>query len=154
MSLRLCVVLVISACAFGGCATITSGDTQQVSIQTTAADGQEIEKADCILSNDKGRWTARSPAIVAVRRSSEDLVVECSKAGAADGLLRAISRAKAAMLANIFAVGALVDHATGSAYDYPDDLAVKMGKTGVMDKRDERARKQQAEARPADIKGI
>src|SRR5439155_15662721 len=99
------------------------------------------EKADCTLQNDKGMWKAESPSVVSVRRSAQDLMIQCKKDGVADGLLRAISRAKVAMFGNLViggGVGALIDHTTGKGYDYPDDLPVRMGDNTVADRRDVR----------------
>lgn len=80
-----------------------------------------------------------SPAVVSVRRSSEDLMVECKKPGQPDGLGRAISRAAGGMFGNIIfggGIGALIDHSKGTGYDYPDALAVRMGASVVVDRRE------------------
>jgi hypothetical protein len=123
-----------------GCATITSSETQPVTLTATTVDGKPVEKAKCSLKNDKGAWEAETPASVSVRRSSEDLMVECKKAGEPDGLLRAVSRAAGSMFGNILfggGIGAIIDHNKGTGYDYPNNLPVKMGASGVIDKREE-----------------
>ena len=77
---------------------------------------------------------------VAVRRSAEDLLVECKKDGNPDGFLRAVSRAAGGMWGNIIlggGIGAIIDHNKGTGYDYPNDLPVKMGASITIDKRDE-----------------
>jgi hypothetical protein len=149
MRIQLALASLLCAFAFSGCATITTGDSQQVSLQAQAADGQPVEKAECTLQNDKGSWKAEAPAIVTIRRSAQDLTVQCKKEGLADGFLRAVSRVKAAMFGNVLVgggIGAFVDHTTGSAYNYPDDLPVKMGQNVTIDRRDEFAPKQTAQA--------
>ena len=126
----LCVVLV------SGCSTITQSDTQTVSVTTVYQD-KPVEAA-CILSNDKGSWTATSPANVQVRKSNEDLDVVCKRNETPDGLLKAISRAAGSMWGNIIfggGIGAIVDHSRGNGYDYPSQLPVKMGESAVVDKR-------------------
>ena len=123
-----------------GCATITSTESQPISVSTESADGSRVEKASCTLKNDKGAWTMESPGFVPVHRSAEDLLVECSKEGHPDGFLRAISRAAAGMFGNIIfggGIGALIDHSKGTGYDYPSSLAVKMGASAVVDRRNE-----------------
>jgi hypothetical protein len=125
-----------------GCATITSSEVQQLSLTTQAEDGRPIEKATCALRNDKGSWSAESPGVVPVRRSSDDLIVECRKDGHADGFLRAVSRVAAGMFGNILfggGIGAIIDHAKGTGYDYPSALPVKMGASVVVDPREEKA---------------
>jgi hypothetical protein len=119
-----------------GCATITSNEVQPLLLTTQAADGAKIEKATCTLHNDKGSWTAESPGSVPVRRSSEDLLVECRKEGHPDGALRAISRAAAGMFGNII-FGAVIDHSKGTGYNYPDRLPVRMGASVTIDRMDD-----------------
>ena len=127
------------ALAAQGCATITSSELQSISVTTHTAGGLPLEKARCTLTNDRGSWQVDSPAVVSVRRSSEDLMVECKKPGQPDGLERAISRAAGGMFGNIIfggGIGALIDHSKGTGYDYPDALAVRMGASVVVDRRE------------------
>lgn len=122
----------------GGCATITSSEMQLVSLSTQTRDGHEVDKARCTLENDKGSWEMDSPGVIYVRRSPQDLVVECRKAGLPDGILHAISRAARGMYGNILfggVPGALIDHKKGTGYDYPDELPVEMGSTLTVDRR-------------------
>lgn len=150
MITRNLLIATVASSLFSGCATITSNEMQTVSLQTKSADGQDVDKAYCTLKNDKGSWQANTPALVAVRRSSDDLMVECKKDGVADGFLRAISRAAAGMFGNIIfggGIGALIDHSKGTGYDYPNDLLVKMGESNTADKRQNA--QQQASAAPS-----
>lgn len=120
-----------------GCATITSNEMQPVSVTTKDDKGEYLEKAKCSLRNDKGTWDAESPAFVQVRRSSQDLLVECKKEGHPDGFLRAISRAAGGMWGNIIfggGIGAIIDHSKGTGYNYPNTLPVKMGQSVVVDR--------------------
>ena len=92
------------------------------------------------MKNDKGAWEFVSPGTVAIRRSAEDLMVECKKDGVADGFLRAISRAAGGMFGNIIfggGIGAIIDHSKGTGYNYPNDLPVKMGESITVDRREE-----------------
>ena len=125
------LVLVLS-----GCSTITQSDFQVVSI-TASYDGKPVD-ADCSLSNDKGTYTTKTPANVMIRKSAEDLSAVCKKNGLPDGLLVAISRAAGSMWGNIVfggGIGAIIGHSRGNGYDYPYQLAVKMGESVVIDKR-------------------
>lgn len=137
-------VLIVAATAslvMSGCATITGNEMQVVSLSTKTADGKPVEQAKCTLKNDKGAWEANSPGFANVRRSAEDLMVECKKDGVADGFLRAISRAAGGMFGNIIfggGIGAIIDHNKGTGYDYPNDLPVKMGDSTTIDRKDEK----------------
>jgi len=93
-----------------------------------------------VLSNDSGKWKISTPAEVSVERSAKDLMVECKKDGHEDGFARAISRTTASMWGNILlfaGVGAIIDHSTGTGYNYPSYLVVRMGTSITIDRRDE-----------------
>ncbi len=121
-----------------GCASITSSEMQTLSITARDANGDVIEKAECILKNDRGEWKATTPAQVTVHRSAEDLDVSCKKDGLIDGLLKAVSRAAGSMWGNIVfggGIGAIIDHNKGTGYNYPDALPVRMGQSVVVDRK-------------------
>jgi hypothetical protein len=136
---RLAALAPLAALAFSGCATVFTGETQDLALDTRTAAGETLVQADCTLKNDRGSWKARSPAQVQVRRSDGDLMVECQKSGFDSGFARVVSRVHSMFVADalLWGVGALVDHATGSAYDYPQQLSIKMGTSVMIDKRDQ-----------------
>jgi uncharacterized protein YceK len=135
MGLRLAALALAAPLLFSGCATVVSGRTQSLSLNTQTIDGQPVQQADCTLKNDRGSWQARSPAQVEVRKSDGDLTVECRKDGFEAGFAQVVSRVHALFVADalLWGVGALVDHATGSAYNYPAELSIKMGTSVVLD---------------------
>ena len=136
----LSLLIVAVSLVSGGCATITGSEMQQVALSVKGASGTPIDGFKCALKNDKGSWEATASGFVDIRRSAEDLNVECKKAGEADGLLKAISRASGGMVGNIIfggGIGALIDHNKGTGYNYPDSLPVEMGKTVVIDRKDQ-----------------
>lgn len=111
---------------------------QQLSLTTKGEDAATVEGVKCKLQNDKGTWESTSPGFVNVRRSAEDLTVECKKEGQKDGLLKAISRAAGSMFGNIVfggGIGAIIDHNNGKGYNYPDALPVEMGKSVITDRK-------------------
>lgn len=121
-----------------GCSSITGSDMQSLSLTAVGTDGKPIDKAECVLDNDKGHWTATTPGFVMVRRSAEDLTVTCKKPEMSDGVLKAVSRAAGSMFGNIIfggGVGALIDHSNGKGYNYPDLLPVQMGMSVIVDRR-------------------
>jgi len=137
----LALVLAIAAAGlFQGCASITGSELQSLSLEAADKDGAPVTDADCNLSNDKGSWTAKPPAVVIVNRSAADLLVRCEVAGMPPGTVTAISRPNAGMLGNIIfggGIGAIIDHNRGTAYDYPSRLRVVLGAISVMDKNDD-----------------
>ena len=139
MNFKNIVIACVVSFGFPGCATITSSELQSLTLSTTTTDGKAIDKVRCTLKNDKGAWELVSPGTVAVQRSAEDLMVACKKEGVADGFLIATSRF-GNILVNLLighGVGTIIDHYTGRAYDYPNELPVQMGKTVTVDKRHE-----------------
>ena len=123
-----------------GCATITGNEAQSVMVTTRADGGTAVEQADCKLTNDKGSWTVKTPGAVSVNRSAEDLQLECAKEGQPKGLAKAISRAHGGMFGNILfggGIGAIIDHNKGTGYDYPDIVDVIMGRSIVVDRKDQ-----------------
>lgn len=135
--MRRFLALSATACAcllFGGCASIVSGQNQSLSV-TTKASGTDVSGAKCSLLNDKGTWYVTSPGSVMVRRSYNDLTVNCALDGSEPGIVVTKSSTKGMAFGNILfggVIGAGVDMSTGAAYDYPDVIVVEMGKTQTM----------------------
>lgn len=139
------VVLAIVASSVWGCASITSTETQSLALTTKTLEDQDVKGVKCSARNDKGAWEANSPGYITVRRSAEDLMVECKKEGFADGVLRAVSRAAGGMWGNILfggGIGAIVDHTNGKGYNYPDSLPVKMGTSTIVDRKEQQTQQQ------------
>ena len=135
VSAALLAVVVLSS----GCSTITQSENQRLSV-TATHEGVPIKDVDCSLTNDRGTWQAKAPGQIDVRKSGENLNVVCKKEGFVDGLLTAISRAAGSMWGNIIfggGVGAIIDHNKGTGYDYPNSLPVEMGKSLIIDKKNE-----------------
>jgi hypothetical protein len=130
------LLLLTVALACGGCSTLTQSESQSLALTATYR-GEPVDPV-CQVKNDKSSTEVKAPANVTVRKSNEDLEVVCKKEGMPDGLLKAISRAAGSMFGNIIfggGVGAFIDHAKGTGYDYPDQLPVKMGESVVVDKK-------------------
>jgi hypothetical protein len=117
-----------------GCASIVSGQNQSLSV-TAKNGGADVAGARCTLANDKGTWYATTPGSVTVRRSFNDLSVNCALDGADPGALLVKSSTKGMAFGNILfggLIGASVDVSTGAAYDYPEIVVVEMGKTATL----------------------
>ncbi len=132
---QLVALVAISALATG-CSTLTgSGTSQNLSVMTYTVDNKDLVGAQCELKNDEGTWTAVTPATVMVHRSNKDLMVKCTKAGLSDARANVVSKTKANMFGNIIfggGIGAVIDHANGSAYEYPPVLKLIMGEDATI----------------------
>lgn len=118
----------VFACAWvsllTGCASIVSGTTQVVSVDTPGCPG-----ATCEMTNDKGKWyVSRTPATVSVSRAYGPLTVSC-KMHETTAVGSFNSSTKGMAFGNILfggVIGAGIDMGSGAAYDYPQNLSVPM----------------------------
>jgi hypothetical protein len=112
-----------------GCASIVSGTSQVISVETLHTSGN-LAGASCKLENDKGVYYVTTPGTVTVHRAYGDMNVKCEKPGFDPGMATVKSSTKAMMAGNIVFggfIGAGVDAASGAAYDYPALFQVMMG---------------------------
>lgn len=117
-----------------GCASIVSGQNQSLSVLAQKS-GTDTPGAKCSLTNDKGAWYVTAPGSVTVRRSYNDLLVNCAVDGTDPGILTVKSSTKGMAFGNILfggVIGAGVDMSTGAAYDYPDVITVQLGKVATL----------------------
>lgn len=113
-----------------GCASITGTTHQSVSVQTRSQEGREVSGSACELTNNKGKWFVTSPGSVTVTRSNDDMQVICKKEGLEPGRASVVSETKGSMFGNIIfggGIGAVIDHNSGAAYEYPALIQVLMG---------------------------
>ncbi len=110
------------AVALGGCAAITTGTSEPLSVETLASTG-EVTGATCKLVNSKGVWFVSStPGSVTVHSAYGPLDVTCKKAGQKPGLATVDSATKGMISGNLLfggLIGAAIDAGTGVGYDYP-----------------------------------
>ena len=119
-----------------GCATVTGGTTQDVSVKTQQ-DATDVAGANCALSNSKGSWTVTTPGTVSVHRAQDDLNIHCTKEGAGDVAMaiKSSTRKGAYYAGNLIMFGIVggalitgpIDRATGAKYAYPDEIVVSFG---------------------------
>lgn len=113
-----------------GCASITGTTIQSISVSTRSQDLKEVSGSACELTNSKGKWFVTSPGSVTVTRSNDDMQVLCNKQGLEPGRASVVSATKGAMFGNILfggGIGAIIDHSSGAAYEYPAFIQVVMG---------------------------
>jgi hypothetical protein len=110
-----------------GCASIVNGQNQPISVST----GQ-VKGATCALQNNKGKWFVPStPGSVTVQRSYQDLNVACEKKGYKSANQKVASKTKGMAFGNVLlggVIGAGVDMADGAAYDYPNEINLKLSR--------------------------
>ncbi len=112
-----------------GCASIVSGTSQTISVETKYK-GDSISGANCKLENGKGIFFVTTPGTITIHKAYADLLVTCEKVDVPEGLARVKSSTKAIAFGNILiggVIGAGVDAGTGAAYDYPQEILVFMG---------------------------
>ncbi|HKR45331.1 MAG TPA: hypothetical protein VJU59_37625 [Paraburkholderia sp.] len=114
-----------------GCASIVGGTQQTLSVDAHSG-ADTVTGATCELKNDKGTWFLTTPGTVTVHRSADALNVTCKK----DGLEPATSTVKSSVKGSAFGnilfggiIGAAIDTANGSAFDYPDLITMLFGKS-------------------------
>lgn len=146
----------VLATSLTACASITQDKTQPVKVETLDQAGNKITGAKCELQNDRGAFNVETPNTVFVRKSASELTISCKAADEpqADGKL--ISRTGGAVFGNILfggIIGAVVDTASGVAYNYPEWVQLTFGKTLTFDRNDSKdAQPTPARALPEDKK--
>lgn len=127
--MRIALMASLVGLVINGCATITTGQNQPVSVETPGCAG-----ATCKLSNDKGTWYVSStPGSATVQRAYGDMTVTCEKGDYRSSPYPIKSSTKAMAFGNIVfggLIGAAVDAGSGAAYDYPTLITISMVCTG------------------------
>lgn len=129
MHLRTTMAAVAAGILLSGCATVTTGTNQSLSVETRMK-GSNVAGATCKLANDKGTWFVSTPGSVTVNRSYGDMSINCTHDKHPAGTAIVKSSTKAMAFGNILVggvIGAAVDVGTGSAYDYPSLISLELG---------------------------
>lgn len=108
-----------------GCATITRGTTQNISVDTPGAAG-----AKCVLkSSSIGTRNIVTPATLELEKGQEGITVRCQKECFQDGAGVIASNVEGMVAGNIIAGGVIglgVDAATGAMNKYASDTSIYM----------------------------
>jgi hypothetical protein len=115
--------------ALTGCASVFGGFSETVSVKATS-DGADIAGAQCALSNSRGTWHVTTPALVTVHTSFDDLDIQCTYAAYVSNVGHVPASRRALVHGNVLLPGSLiataVDIGSGSAFDYPSPIVVKL----------------------------
>jgi len=125
----LTLVVAISGLA-SGCASVSGSPNQSIAVQTRDQNGEDVTGANCELYNNKGKWLVITPGSTTVHKSNQDMQISCAKEGMEPGKLSLESKTLGSMYGNIIlggGVGAIIDHNSGAAYEYPSVVRVAMG---------------------------
>lgn len=128
-----------SVLLISGCASVVTDKTQPVKVETLDQAGNAIVGTKCELQNDRGAFNVETPNTVFVRKSSGDLVITCKAPDQPQADAKLISRTGAAVFGNIIlggVIGAVVDTASGVAYNYPEWVQLVFGRTLTFDRND------------------
>ncbi len=122
-------ILIIATSVFAtGCASITSGKIQPVSVITTC-DGEQLAGANCTLANEKGSWFVKTPGSVSINKAYSDMTISCSKGKETSGVATFKSSNEGAVWGNILAggiIGYAVDAGSGAGFSYPPTMTISM----------------------------
>jgi len=125
MNIRTCVVLAVIAFLGSGCATLTKGSSQTITVST------DPSGANCALSRD-GKMVAvinPTPGSIPVEKSSGTISVLCKRAGYQDSAGVLASEFQAMTFGNILfggLIGLAVDAASGAMNQYPEMVTITM----------------------------
>jgi hypothetical protein len=136
--IRLFALLTLAA-IMTGCASITTPSETQVKVETVSAEGAQVDSATCTVLRGGVATEFTTPGTVPVPKAAGDAGIECKKSGMPDGKGILISRVGGATFGNIIlggGVGAIVDQATGKAYNFPEWVRIVMGRTLTFDRAD------------------
>lgn len=112
-----------------GCATITSGTSQTIAVETEK-NNLPVTGANCRIVTSKGVWNLVTPATFEISKSSDDAKISCEKAGEPSGVAVAKSGFKSNTVGNVLIGGIIgigVDAMTGAMWAYPTRWLVKLG---------------------------
>lgn len=120
-------LVVLGSLTMVGCASITGSKNQPVSV-SAVCEGNVVNSAMCILTNDKGQWFVQTPGSVVIQKAYGDLAITCKKEGM-NGTAVFQSNSTGATWGNIVAgglIGYAVDASTGSGFDYSPNMTIVM----------------------------
>jgi hypothetical protein len=124
MSRTLPTLVVALGLLAGGCATVTTGTTQAITVDS------EPQQADCTLTRDGADLgTVKTPGPVTVKRHASTIHVTCRKDGHEDAKVVMNSRYETASSGNVLlggVIGAIVDSSTGAANRYDQYVMVRL----------------------------
>jgi hypothetical protein len=134
------LLILVTALACSGCATVLNERTQPVRIDTLTESGTPVSGASCTLTNDVEKVTMPSGGTVDVARSRKNLFIECTHPGQTPAKGQLLARVNGGMWLNALAgggVGLAADSQQGNGYSYPRWVQVVFGQNLYFDRKDQ-----------------
>ena len=126
-------LLVLTALLVPACASIVEGSSQEVSIRT-----EPNQPSSCVIKGSSGETKVEAPAKITISKSYYPKEITCTpNSGGDSGTAQVLSDVApwgygGAVLGT--AIGAGVDTYTGAAFQYPNEIVVKLGTTTEIGK--------------------
>ena len=133
MSRRPCLIALVALCGLssGGCATITTGTTQAITIDS------EPQQASCVLTREGLELgSVTTPRPLTIKRNASTVHVVCRKEGYEDGRVIMNSRYETASTGNVLLggiIGAMVDASSGANTRYEQYVMVRLNPMSPAD---------------------
>ncbi|QOF77934.1 hypothetical protein [Variovorax sp. 38R] len=105
--------------------------------ETLSPEGKVVDGARCQVSNDRNDAVVRSGQTLPVRRSGENLSIECTQAGLPPARGQAISRVNVGLVGNVMIgglIGVAIDTGTGAGFNYPSWIRLIFGEVRSFDR--------------------
>ena len=118
------IAIVVCAIPLVACATITTGTTQVIAVDTPGVPG-----ATCTLSTQSGPQVVATPGTISLSKGSNPIPISCAKACYLNGQSIIASNAQQMAAGNVIfggLIGLGVDSVSGAMYKYPDMVTVSM----------------------------
>ena len=113
-----------------GCATVVKGNDQAISISTLGCKAESQGDIQCHIKNKDNDIRVKAPGTVNVKKSSNDLAINCESAnGAAKGNTVVSSTYEAMNVGNVIlggGIGLIVDAASGAMWKFPAAVQIPM----------------------------
>lgn len=118
------IAIVACATMLVACATITTGTTQIIAVDTPGVPG-----AICTLSTQSGPQMVTTPGTISLSKGSNPIPISCAKPCYVNGQSIVGSNAQQMAAGNVIfggLIGLGVNSASGAMYKYPDMVTVSM----------------------------
>ena len=119
------LTLALTVGLLGGCATLLSEDTQEVTV-SLSCEGKQL-RASCSAENDRGSWKFAAPGTVTVKNSKSSLSISCKPQSMERFTVSAYPMPSLTMAANALLggiVGAAVDIYSDTGLKYPENIEI------------------------------
>jgi hypothetical protein len=137
-SLRSALLGAFVLLAVSGCALVVRGTQQSIRVDAVSAEGKSLDTLECRPSDAAASGPAASTQSVTVRRSINDLLINCISEGQVVASAKIVSRADLGLVSLVVGgmISATIDQLSGAAYAYPGWITLVAGEERIYDQRD------------------